>query len=105
MPKDDRKSIDLGQQQTKQKDGLKIQSPLKSSTNAKRNIVDTFLHTSCMFGHDPTLGLGFSYTWEVGVKGLMKGWMALWSVDYARRAMACHPVSSLRWSVFFSVSE
>src|ERR1700693_6160839 len=77
MPKDDRKSIDLGQQQTKQKDGLKIQSPLKSSTNAKRNIVDTFLHTSCMFGHDPTLGLGFSYTWEVGVKGLMKGWIDL----------------------------
>jgi hypothetical protein len=33
--------------------------------NPKRDIVDTFCHASCAFGHNPVLGLAIPYTWEL----------------------------------------
>jgi len=51
-----------------QKKGL---SPLKHVMNPKRDIVDPLFHASRMFGRDPTLGLAFSYIWEMGVEGLV----------------------------------
>ena len=39
---------------------------LKREIRPKRDIVDTSFHASRGFGHDPTLGLGFSYSWEKG---------------------------------------
>ena len=42
-----------------------MQSPSKSVTNQKRDIVDTLFHASRAFGHDPMLGLAFSHTWEM----------------------------------------
>src|SRR6267154_1803872 len=37
----------------------------KVVTNQKRDIVDTSFHASCAFGHNPSLGLDFPYTWEL----------------------------------------
>jgi hypothetical protein len=41
----------------------------KCVTNPKRDIVDTLFHASCAFGHNPILGLAFSYTWELESDG------------------------------------
>jgi len=42
-----------------------MQSFSKCVTNPKRDIVDTLCHAFCAFGHNPILGLGFPYTWEL----------------------------------------
>jgi hypothetical protein len=41
---------------------------LKREIRPKRDFVDTSFHASCAFGHNPTLGLGFSYSWEMEPK-------------------------------------
>ena len=50
-----------------------MQSPSKSVTNQKRDIVDTLFHASRAFGHDPMLGLAFSHTWEMESEDRRKG--------------------------------
>ena len=59
-----------------------MQSPSKSVTNAKRDIVDTLFHASRAFGHDPMLGLAFSNTWEMESKDWRKAnWLGFeWGV-------------------------
>jgi len=47
----------------------KVVSPSKCVMNPKRDIVDPLFHASCAFGHNPRLGLAFSYIWELGSKG------------------------------------
>ena len=43
----------------------KFRVHFKREIRPKRDIVDTSFHASRAFGHNPTLGLGFSYTWEM----------------------------------------
>ena len=105
----DQKSTDLEYTITAKRLQTRMQSPFKSSTNTKRDIVDTFLHASCMFGHDPTLGLGFSYTWELESKDWWKGewleWKGIWMWTMPDERWPAIRCLLLRWSVFFSVSE
>jgi len=47
----------------------KCQVHLKREIRPKRDIVDTYFHASCAFGHNPILGLPFSYLWEMVRQG------------------------------------
>ena len=42
----------------------KCTSPLPKLMDVKRDIVDTELHASCTFGHNPMLGLTFPILWK-----------------------------------------